>query len=669
VVEVVAQFHRAGIWFGDLSPASFFQGYHEALTLVGQFGIPTGNNPSELRLAENGFLAPEVRHNKRFQASADVFGLGKIAAALFGAEIKQDSTAIQIADRLRQLRAPTWVIGIVEVCLAREPSERPKDGDALLAEIESIRSSRLSDSLLVVEPPKAGVFQEKQKDGVQSFEVVSKKRTDRPDVFTKERALSPRVIVAAIALGVAVTVAIAYRRGTQNLDFSSASVTARYLADMGYSPKIEGADAIRLIIKVAKSGDAASHEALLTLMSSFTDVEMQRAVEDAILAKAERDGFFNTVMVIRKWQSDNPGRQVSPPNVSLSLIDDMVPASERRHLLEQLMLYSPTFAIRLAAGLLLDRGDKSEDRATLAYLLTGNEQDEDIQTRPLPVVLLSIPQIPGVFEVILEGKLQTLGQEQLLWLLSRVIQQTDPLKDKVIAAIRDSTQLMPLQKRALSLVCNEGDMAPPEIVGAVAHAITGKLTADEINVVSSWYDNRAIDLLMLFSVLAPEPEQLETIFAGMVSRNTSREPSSGLLKWLKQQPNQKRLRFMVLPGFFFMIDVLSAEERAQLRKVVEGIGDEPALLKLVGESPCIQCVEFVVSEFGHKLSSATLYKLLTHKSRELRIDGIRLIAKYSGIGSRQLLIDHYNRERDEDVRKVYREMFDFVDPTYAPGRG
>jgi len=161
LARALGRAHERGIVHRDLKPENVFF-TDDGRPLVADLGLgkrvraasPGSLTASNEVLGTPGYMAPEQAESMRAAGPpADVFALGAILyECLAGARPFAGASFVEVFGRvargqfppLATLRSgvPRAVVRIVERCLDKAPSKRPRDGHALAAELEAARRSR-----------------------------------------------------------------------------------------------------------------------------------------------------------------------------------------------------------------------------------------------------------------------------------------------------------------------------------------------------------------------------------------------------------------------------------------------------------------------------------------------------------------------------------------------
>lgn len=159
--DALAATHRAGVVHRDLKPANLFLVGHrfDAVKLL-DFGVArTATAATTAQLTLTGvvvgtpaYMAPEQVRGDEVGPAADVYGLGAVLyRCLTGRQPFRGAhdlavlakVVVEPASSVSELRpdVPASLDALVARCLSKQPVDRPRDGAALLAELEALQPS------------------------------------------------------------------------------------------------------------------------------------------------------------------------------------------------------------------------------------------------------------------------------------------------------------------------------------------------------------------------------------------------------------------------------------------------------------------------------------------------------------------------------------------------
>jgi len=167
VVEGLGAAHAAGLIHRDIKPENVLIA-DDGRIKVGDFGLAravTTSTSTGALIGTVAYLSPELVLGRQADARSDIYSVGiMLYEMLTGKQPFDGEVPIQVAYQHvnSSVEAPSAVVPglaaevdeLVQWCTARDPEQRPVDGNALLSELRHIRTN-LTDAELDLQPPAA----------------------------------------------------------------------------------------------------------------------------------------------------------------------------------------------------------------------------------------------------------------------------------------------------------------------------------------------------------------------------------------------------------------------------------------------------------------------------------------------------------------------------------
>lgn len=657
LVEVVARFHDAGICFGDLSFASFLDDPVQGPFLIGLLGVSSPITDSIRQSAHESFLAPEILSGALPTPAADVFSLCLMGGALCGVTAMGGDRryGAELQNKLIRQGVPEWLSQILSVGAANNQTERPKSCVELIGLINEGRLGGLSGPLI----KRGEVSQDTGEEGSaksSGAQVFSDPKVAN-DIPVPSRASGKPAVILAM-LGILSVVFTFYFRGikpAQDLGLVNPSTT--FLRSIGFSSSMTSVEREQLLKRLSRSDDPIVHDAAILLIELAKTVEDRVAAENWLLERCAGQGFTNSVRLVRSWFGDKPLVRPKGYLVALRALDPLMPQELRDAALAEIGLTNRTIAIQLGAGLLLDSGGRESERKSLSQLVKYEIDEADVLHRPLPAVLLALPESRNSFALDTPTLLKNLSSEDIEWLISVMVKQGDyHLLSKLVAALVEKPGITELQKSMLRNVVAD-DSAPIVVRGSVTRMIFGSITKDDIAAVANWNDIRAGSLLLNLSQLQLKDDDLNEIFKGLVIKNMTNELTAGMVAALGRVPEGERVKIGRAVGYFFRMSEEGKVPETLHEELITTAAENPAVMSAIMKSDCSVCREVILDIAPQKVSSGALFSLLRSHDKRLRLKALNRLAQYKDVGAVILLRDIFNDEKDPEVRNRYGELF------------
>lgn len=680
--------HDSNIVCGDLSGASFWQGRNSGeLRFIGVMGAPLeSENSSALLPPAEAFpyIAPENRSGRAVSMKSDVFSLGVLGYKLltknypYGGEsdlLEKDFSIEQVKPVSGHIGLPpVWAEEVLSKCLSPDPAKRYENAGEIAEAIHSIRQRALEQEKLPVKTESVpAVRKDQNRLTIRPEGLASTKVEFRDD---NQRRGPRKATYIALFLGVFVAVGgILVGGGFFTQASKSVSAIDQDLADLANAADSNSVgNAIGSLAntntplaalsaeldELVNSADPLAHDILIRKTRGVSDSEVRELVESRILERARVNNLTRSAEQAQEWLNQFKG--FTPPESYesvLRMLDSGMPSAERSGLLRIIYAEEPLLALRLASGYVLDTKEFDEHQVVVSQLVGDSLDLEDAKTHSTVALLLASPEISELYGEELVAYESLLPDADILWLLltlgKRADSQTSPLS--VVAISRGLVS--PTREKLLRLV-SEDRKLPGEVVEVLVRSASGTLGTAEINALGKWFDLRSEEVILAILADTTEPKELlESAFGILAGKSLSQEPSSSLIKWVRENQWDNRAEFANAIGILANTEAVDTEEIGRAISVFDPHmkDSNKKLLDILLSTNHPQIVRPVVNRYPKLLGLGGLLKLLENEDKEVRMNAIRSLKKYNDVGALKIIIGHFEDEKDEQVRDVYRETF------------
>src|SRR5687767_2017157 len=174
VGRALAFAHAQGLVHRDVKPQNVLLN-GDGLAKVTDFGIVRsleagGTTETGTVLGTSHYIAPEQARGERVDALTDVYSFGVVLYELLAGEVPYPGDSF-LSVAMRHVNEPVPSVldprpdtplrlaGLIERCMAKQPSERPASMDEVVSELESVRSEldakQGGDSTMIIKPERA----------------------------------------------------------------------------------------------------------------------------------------------------------------------------------------------------------------------------------------------------------------------------------------------------------------------------------------------------------------------------------------------------------------------------------------------------------------------------------------------------------------------------------
>lgn len=687
-VRLIERLHASGLVCGDLCGHSFWVDRNGDVRFVGLMGsfdaeaVATAMMPPRDAIP---FLAPEQRSGGGIEPATDVFALGVLGHLLFTgrypfgegpAALAGVVDPAQLAPVASYVAAPpAWVDEVLAGCLAPDPAARFPNAGAIARAISEVTrriqaAERAPTRKRTEGPLTAAPLPGSGATVPVHAEVFAPAAAPAPSPVARLGGrISPmRIALIALLVGVVSVLTVqwlAYQKqvrggGRDELAIHREAVTnpeLRQAIDIIGQSQGALAEQAAQLEKFVNSDDLIAHDFLVTSAKSAKNDELRLLSERAALDRARRLGLMRSTEQVRQWLRGVKGG-VLPAVYEpvLRLLDPMVPVDASAGLLRQTYAADPTFALKLGAALAIDTGRLDEYQPVLGQLVGDALKIEDPTPRAALSLILASEPLALLFSDDVIQRREQIPDADIVWLLKVLADRNDSnLRAIANLAIERST-LPPIPTTFLTLVRDRPEL-PVETLSALIRAAAGTLRSEDVGAFGRWYDVDAERVLLSLCALDMVPELLQEIFDTLAGKSLTIEPSAALVEWVRRNAWDNRLVFARPIGILGNVEAFSEADLEGALVALERASAGSDLVDVLLEATHPRIARLVVKRYAGKLGLGGLINLLGNPDKEVRLTAIRALKDYNDIGALKFIIDAYERERDPEVRAVYRDNF------------
>lgn len=678
-LRLMERVHQAGLVLGDICHNSFWIDRQGSVKLIGLMGecaseVGEGSRPPHDTLY---YLAPEQAAGQPGTMQSDVFAFGILTAFLFyhvypfpvgEAELQPDYSQGQLAQLVTgQSRVPVWVPTILERCLQLDPAGRYVDAEQVLDAIGQIRELSERNERMPVQ---------KTKPKVDDANSLVKTKAEEEEIEAAKKKGAGKNFVALAALGVGVLLAIVALKMTLP---GKESEGPQISAEMGLHQAALSDDKLKEAINVlsktqsslaqkaaryehlANSDDPVAHDVLVESALSAQHPDERRLAERAILDRARRLGLVRTAEQAQVWLNSIRGNEL-PQSYSavLRALNATLPEAARIASIQQVAKTNLGIAKRMAAALVLDSGSSGEYHALLFELVGQTLGDQQsAQDRSELALIMSDPELAMLMGTDVIQRKEDLSDQDIVWLL-KILADRDDLHVRAIAnTAMERSILSPLRASYLTVVRDRPDL-PPDVMRTIVRAASGVYSTDDIITLGRWYDLSSESVLLAISADSSDPDVLRGAFDSLAAKSISVEPARSLVDWVRKNYWEERVEFVPLIGTLANVDKFELKRVEETLDVLKGFTKDTKLIDILLESGDPVVARVILEDYADVLGIGRILNLLGHSDREVRIAAIGRLIGTNNLGVAKIVLDHYETEKDPEIRKLYAETFWFV---------
>ncbi len=681
-LRYVERLHQHGLACGDLCGSSFWVNREGDLRFIGVMGsfdaeaIATTVLPPVDTIP---FYAPEQRSGSGIDKATDVFALGVLGYALLCRRFPYGEGQGLLVGKLELEKVtlptklianpPSWADEVLMRCLRPSPQERFTNVTEVIKEITAVRQRVFNDSSMPVSKKQLAHAPENSALTVKPLAIESQEQEISEPQAPKRmlRLVGLSIVASAAIFALLFSQRLGRSRPEEGADKedlrSHASalgneelkLAAERLASEEGSQNVE--EKAAEIEKIASSDDPLAHEILVKSAKEAGTAKVRELSEKAIVERARRLGLLRSAEQVRQWlRGINRNQLPSAYEAVLKSLDTTSPIEARSSALRQAYASEPVLVLRLATSLAIDSDKIDQYQPVISQIIGDNLKLEDATRHSALALILASPELSTIFGEDVIQKRNDLPDGDVLWLL-RILAERNDINVRSLASLAVERGLLsPVKAKFLQLVRDRSDL-PPDILRSLLRAAAGALTASDVASFGRWYDIDAEKILMAVLADSDDTQVLQDAFDTLAGKTINNKACSELVQWVRKHYAEKRGEFGKLIGIMGNLDSVDAKMVDSTFKNLDNYVRDADLIEILLGSDNAVVVRIVLDKYADLVNLGGLLRLLSNPDKQIRILAVKGLKSYNDIGALKIIIDHYEKENDEEVRQVYKENF------------
>ncbi len=409
--------------------------------------------------------------------------------------------------------------------------------------------------------------------------------------------------------------------------------------------------------KMVLSDDPIYHDILIKAAKDSRNDEERFLAETAILDRARRLGLRRSAEIVRPWlRTLNTGQLPPAYEAVLRSLDVTLPAEAINSSLRQAYTSYSRMILRLTAALALDTLKLEQFQEVLSQLLGDASKAKDLSQRSTIALILFSTELVSVFGDDAIQKRDQISNDDIVWLLDVLAARND-INVRALASLAIERNLLSLLRQEFLNPIRDREDLPLDILNSLVKAASGTINSEDIGRFGNWFDRAGEDILLAICADAPDDDAKLAAFDILAAKSFSKEPASSLIKWVKAKVWDKRLNFIKPIGVLSNIKYFDEEEISSAFKSFEPYMKDPAITAAFLDSENVKIVKAVVSRYTKNIGLGRRLVLLTNPDKEVRIMAVKSLEGINDLAGLKMIIDYYQKEKDEEVKKIYNDTF------------
>jgi len=681
-LRYIDRIHQNGIACGDICGSSFWVNRAGDVRLVGVMGTFDSEAVATAMLPPIDtipFFAPEQRSGGGIEIASDVFSLGVLGYYLLARSypfgegqallVSQFDLAKVLPISAQIPSPPVWADEVLRGCLNPNPDNRYHNAGEILAAIADVRQRVFKQESSPVKIKRDLI---KGAEAGPQIRVPPQVEAQAEEEVSKLSRNVTRIIAVSIAITVVIFALYLSRRGggakpeantkSQDMDSHVAALgsdelkkAAHDISSSNSKDKLSQLEA--QFDKIANSDDPLAHEILVKSAKEAESSEVRVLAEKAIVDRARRLGLLRSAEQVKQWLRAVKQNQLPPAyEPILKSLDTTLPIEARSAALRQAYASEPQIILRLAIAIGLDSDKLGDYQPVISQLVGDDMKLEDSGKYSSIGLVLADPNLAIVFGEDVIQKRDQIPDSDLLWVLKVLADRNDINVRSIASLAVERGILPPIRAQFLQMIRDRADL-PPDVVRSLLRAAAGALKPEDIGSFGRWYDLQAEKVLLAVCADVNDPDTLLEAFDTLAGRTLTVQPSAGLVTWVRKHYWDKRANFAKAVGVLGNLDRVTPKDVEDLFGSLDQFARDSDLVDLLLLTDNAVVVRTVISKYADLINLNGLLKLLGNSDKAIRIEAIKGLKRYNDIGALKIIIDHYEKEQDQDVKQVYKDTF------------
>jgi serine/threonine protein kinase len=682
MLRIVDRMHSSGLICGDLCPASFWFNRSGEVSFVSAFGPDAGEQGDALATIPEevaAFNAPEIYKGEAPSLGSDVYSLGAIAwLMIFGDTSFLGNYAsdgrISFPLISQGGAVPVWAHDVLSCALSEHSAERYSDVGAMIRALSTAKDRAASGENLPTKKSQSLLPMPSQQRLLVRNKPSPKEPIEEPLPPAPSFKLTLKMVVGIIALitGI-VSLPIIFLLEESDPSAATKDNHATVLHDKINTDRplketlqdIDRdaglvADDHEKLKSLIVSRDPIAHDSLVQLAIGAKSIESRRKVEEAIIDRARRMGSIRAAEEVRIWlQSLSAG---VPPSYDavLKAVDPTLPKDAVERYIRLTYSTLPALSMRLTAALGFDAKDINVYQQLLAQLVGDSLKLDDANAHSAAALVLADPITAETYADDVIQEIAKIPDTDIQWLLDLLALRRDP-NIKVIAHSAIDRNLLGPGKKIFAKILRDRDDISAQLSVSMVNAVAGTLTVADIAEIGSWYDMQCEAALLGILATNTDKEILREAFDTVASKAKKGEIPSLMIDRIRNHYWETRDSYAHLVGIVaFSDEFTDAQLDEALDQNQKLIAADNKLLDILLRTNEPKFLQALIKEFPNSLGAGRLINLLSFNDQTVKLLAINQLKDYNQIQLLQLILEAFNREKDETVKQAYRDSFWFI---------
>jgi serine/threonine protein kinase len=443
---------------------------------------------------------------------------------------------------------------------------------------------------------------------------------------------------------------------------SSASPELRQAYEMIISSKASFQEKEKFLKRLENSDETLVHELLVKAATTVKEVDERERIEKGVIDRLIRLKYFKTSELLKQWLTEGEASAKNDEYTVMlrSLNPAQIPFDARSELLLEAYKKDPANAIKFICSLALDTKQVEQYKPLLASILLP-KKDENTKIPDLSTfaLILSDQKLAEIFGNEILSSPDKILNSDIPWILEEFAARGDSRLD-TIAKMGVERGIVPnLRKNFLKLL-NENSSIHRDISVSLVKAAMGKYSTEDLRPIAQWYEPGSETALLTICADSPEAAVYVDAFETLAVKNLTLEPAASLIYYIKDTIWEQRNQIAKIVCMLTFFEVIPQEAFHPYKAEFERLINTPELIEILLKKGSPSLNTYIVDNYISQMNLTTLLEILEIGEKKSKLKVLEQLKGYNDVGVMKFVLERYRKEKDEDIRKKYKDDFWYI---------
>ena len=398
----------------------------------------------------------------------------------------------------------------------------------------------------------------------------------------------------------------------------------------------------------------SSFQGLIDIAVSAPSVKIRKQVEKVLISYLAEEGYSRTVAQLKVWLNKIRTKRIPKQYEDvLKSVDPSCPFDMRMKYFVSNFEKDNDFGLRLAVASGFDSEDLDGYQELIALMIGEITGKEKLDSYSVLGLILSQDTVSAIFSDEIQQNINKLKKNDILW----VLPERNDLNTRAVADLAMKQNLLPPVRMSFLRIVRDREDLPADVLSTLISAAAGSLKVSNLISLNRWIDKDSEKILLLILADSKDQEITTRALEILASKSLTMEPSSFIVKWVKERHWAKRQNLAHAIGVLGLTDLMTNKEIKEAFYTFDIIPDAASqLFKFYSKVGNAKVMLLLLDSYKDSIALNYKLLLLDNRNKDVRKVAISSIDTNNAIALK-IVLDHYQKERDPELRQVYKKHF------------